>query len=135
MTRAARDNDLVEDLVERGVLTPEELVLIKDLEQYQRSMVMWAWNERLLLHACEENNIAWNIFVAMVQECCDARTGIQTIHTYLRTQIPFAYVHLITFIVNVNNVTNSSLCGMYIAIALQNISKTGSAKSEDVWMP
>jgi predicted membrane chloride channel (bestrophin family) len=132
MIRAARAKDQVDDLVEKGVLTAEELGKIEGLGQYQRSMVMWPWIERLLFHACEESKVPENVFVVVVQQCFAAREGIQTIHTYLSTQIPFAYVHLINLIVNCNNIVASARCGMFIAIALKNMIE-GEVKSEDIW--
>merc|ERR1712066_560241 len=47
-----------------------------------------------------------------------ARNGINTIHTYLDTQLPFPYVHLITFIVNVQNLTLAVKCGAAFAVAM-----------------
>jgi hypothetical protein len=52
-------------------------------------------------------------------ECVAARNGISLIWTYLRTQLPFAYVHLVTFLVNLNNLVVSVKCGVVLAMAMK----------------
>ena len=42
-------------------------------------------------------------FNMLYQEVRMGLSGIHELHKYLRTQLPFPYVHMITLLVNVNN--------------------------------
>lgn len=55
----------------------------------------------------------------IIRKSLSARDGIQTIHTYLNTHLPFAYVHLITLLVNLNNLVMSIKCGVHGAKGIQ----------------
>merc|ERR1719329_51152 len=86
-------------------------------------MVMWAWIMRLTQETFESARgprpHAPKLML-IFNQCMSARNGIQCIHTYLKTQLPFAYVHLLTLLVNVNNIVVSVKCGAVFTVALSN---------------
>merc|ERR1719326_1985339 len=69
-------------------------------------MALWCW----IMRICQEfaNDAAGPPphapqLIRIFQCCLSARNGIHTINTYLLTQLPFAYVHLISLLVFLNN--------------------------------
>merc|ERR1719329_754447 len=86
-------------------------------------MVMWAWIMRLTQETFESARgprpHAPKLML-IFNQCMSARNGIQCIHAYLKTQLPFAYVHLLTLLVNVNNIVVSVKCGAVFTVALSN---------------
>merc|ERR550514_856515 len=77
-----------------------------------------AWILRLCSIAFDEGNVPAPRMGHVQLQCVHARDGIQTIHTYLQTQLPFAYVHLITLLVNVNNFIVCIKCGVVFIVSL-----------------
>merc|ERR1719316_1241059 len=68
---------------------------------------------------CEQQGIAPGKFRDVAAQAILARNGISIIWTYLRTQLPFAYVHLVTFLVNLNNLVVAVKCGMVLSMAIK----------------
>lgn len=83
-------------------------------------MVHWAWILRLCKVALAIAKAPAPRFNAICSRCLAARDGIHTLHTYLHTQLPFAYVHLITLLVNLQNVVSALKCGVLFARAKAN---------------
>eukprot|EP00747_Dinoflagellata_sp_TGD_P178493 gnl/TRDRNA2_/TRDRNA2_27446_c0_seq1.p1 gnl/TRDRNA2_/TRDRNA2_27446_c0~~gnl/TRDRNA2_/TRDRNA2_27446_c0_seq1.p1 ORF type:complete len:515 (+),score=53.86 gnl/TRDRNA2_/TRDRNA2_27446_c0_seq1:133-1677(+) len=120
LAKAAREDESLDDLVAKGLLSASEVELLRNMSPYGRSMVMWAWIMRLTQEKFDKAagpmpnspklRCVWGL-------CLNARDGIQTIHTYLQTQLPFAYVHLITLLVNVNNFCIAVKCGVVFIVA------------------
>ena len=46
---------------------------------------------------------------------------MQTIHTYFDTQLPYAYVHLIAFMVALTNLATAMRCGVVLANAFTRV--------------
>ena len=55
-----------------------------------------------------------------------SRNSIQTIHTYFDTQLPYAYVHLITLMVSLSNLATAMKCGVVMANAWADVSALSS---------
>jgi hypothetical protein len=53
-------------------------------------------------------------------EVLKARNAIETVFTYLETQLPFAYAHLINLLVNLNNMIICIKCGLNFSKANKN---------------
>merc|ERR1719331_1631660 len=75
-------------------------------------MVCWFWILRITDTAMSREKVNPPRIAAIATQCQAARNGIQTIHTYLETQLPFAYVHLIAMLVNLNNIVVCVICGV-----------------------
>eukprot|EP00746_Dinoflagellata_sp_MGD_P012384 gnl/MRDRNA2_/MRDRNA2_126402_c0_seq1.p1 gnl/MRDRNA2_/MRDRNA2_126402_c0~~gnl/MRDRNA2_/MRDRNA2_126402_c0_seq1.p1 ORF type:complete len:488 (+),score=92.98 gnl/MRDRNA2_/MRDRNA2_126402_c0_seq1:42-1466(+) len=119
IVKAARDNDDLSSLVKKGLLTKQELGLLQEIQPFQRSMACWAWIMRVSHAALLQSKAPPPRFAAIQNKCCAARDGIQTIHTYLHTQLPFAYVHLISFLVSTQNIVVAVKTGVVFAEAMQ----------------
>jgi len=107
LVKAARYNDDFDDLHQKGYLSRLEFHRLQEYDEYGRAMIMWCWVLRLMQETMYHAHgpLPLCLHLGMVEEmCCNARDGIQEVHTYLQTQLPFAYVHLITIIVNVNTI-------------------------------
>jgi len=105
LIKAARYKEDFDDIHLKGLLSRDEFHRLEDYDEYSRAMIMWCWILRLLQESFvyARGPLPLAVHVDCIEEVCEsARNGIQTVHTYLQTQLPFAYVHLITVIVNVN---------------------------------
>lgn len=121
IVNACREKESIEGLGPKGdnLFTEEEMEIIKAVPYRARAVVMWCWILMLVARMCEDLNIAPGKYRDVAMECVNARNGISLIWTYLRTQLPFAYVHLVTFLVNLNNLVVSVKCGMVLAMAIK----------------
>jgi len=115
VTKAARHQDTLDSLLHQDLLTNEEIEALSPLPPYQRALAVWAWILRICSDGLQDKGPR---FAVLQAECLQAREGIQTIHTYLYTQLPFAYVHLLTWLVNVQNFVVAVTGGVVFAIAL-----------------
>jgi len=108
-------------MYKKGLLSQHEVAQLEDVSPDGRAMVMWGWIMRLAQETFESARgprpHAPKLML-IFNQCISARDGIQTIHTYLQTQLPFAYVHLLTLLVNVNNLVISIKCGAVFIVAL-----------------
>mmetsp|Transcript_28360 Transcript_28360/g.64223 ORF Transcript_28360/g.64223 Transcript_28360/m.64223 type:complete len:431 (-) Transcript_28360:121-1413(-) len=122
IVQAARNEPDMNRLLTQGMLTPEEVKSMERQEEpWQRPMVVWSWIMRICVAAMDHNFTPAPRTMAVMNQCLAARQGIANINTYLDTQLPFAYVHLITLLVNVQNVTLSAKAGIIFAKALPSL--------------
>jgi len=84
-----------------------------------RPVLTCTWILMFLSKVCEDYNINAGKYRDIANECKKARNGISVIWSYLRTQLPFAYVHLVTFMVNLNNFFVAIKCGILFALAVK----------------
>merc|ERR1719440_833111 len=121
LVKAARGVTADDDLAKKGLLSPTEVESLQGISPDGRAMVMWAW----IMRICQETFESARgprphapKLMMVFNQCIAARNGIQVIHTYLQTQLPFAYVHLLTLLVNVNNLVVAIKCGAVFIVAL-----------------
>ena len=91
LVKAARDNNDLSDLVGRSLLTPKEAEAVRKVALYQRVMVLWSWITRLINDEMLAAGIGPPLVKEAILQCTRARDGVQVIHTYLNTQLPFGY--------------------------------------------
>lgn len=96
-------------------------------------MMMWPWILKLAYHTFEECNVAPQVYNTCMMEALNARDGISTIHTYVETQVPFPYVHVINLVVNINNIVVSVKCGIVAGIAVRAV-LDGSGGVAERWI-
>mmetsp|Transcript_68669 Transcript_68669/g.182944 ORF Transcript_68669/g.182944 Transcript_68669/m.182944 type:complete len:493 (-) Transcript_68669:69-1547(-) len=117
VTRMARGIDDTMDLVEDGLLQDWEGDVLADVELQERPLVIWT----LVLRECTASMSAVGVAPPnqnmLILECLRARDAVQNIHTYLDSQLPFTYVHLIVTLVSVNNVLIVLKCGFTFGVA------------------
>jgi len=121
IVNACRGNEDVQSLGPEGdeLFTLEEMEVIDTVPYRARPVLMWTWILMLLSKVCEDYNINAGKYRDIASECKKARNGISVIWSYLRTQLPFAYVHLVTFMVNLNNFFVAIKCGILFALAVK----------------
>jgi len=118
LVQAAREADEIESLVEHDLLTKTEVEFMREHELlWQRPMVMWAWIMHIITDAMDHNKTPAPSRQAVIGQCLAARDGMANINMYLDTQLPFAYVHLITLLVNVQNILMAVKSGLIFAQA------------------
>jgi hypothetical protein len=86
-------------------------------------MVPWTWVARAVREAQKHQFVAGPPIGALTQQIVQARNAIQTIHTYFDTQLPYAYVHLITLMVSLSNLATAMKCGVVMANAWEDTVK------------
>jgi len=121
IVNSCRGNEEIESLGPQGdnLFTPEEMEVVYAVPYRARPVLMWTWILMLISKLCNENDVNDGKFRDVAGECKKARNGISVIWSYLRTQLPFAYVHLVTFMVNLNNFFVSIKCGILFALAIK----------------
>jgi len=118
LVQAAREADEIESLAEHDLLTKTEVEFMREHEiLWQRPMVMWAWIMHIITDAMDHNKTPAPSRQAVIGQCLAARDGMANINMYLDTQLPFAYVHLITLLVNVQNILMAVKSGLIFAQA------------------
>lgn len=105
-------------LVDDGLLDPEEAAVLEGVPQWHRPVIMWNWILQLCLTALDQNKTPPPRTTMIQKQCIAARDGLATINTYAETQLPFAYVHLVTLFVNAQNLVMASSSGLTVAVAL-----------------
>mmetsp|Transcript_13918 Transcript_13918/g.43652 ORF Transcript_13918/g.43652 Transcript_13918/m.43652 type:complete len:412 (-) Transcript_13918:124-1359(-) len=119
LVQAARDAPEMEPLMDMDFLTPIEIEAVqKTAVLWQRPMICWAWIMRICVAAMDHHKVPAARVGAVMAQCIMAREGMATINTYLDTQLPFAYVHLITLLVNVQNIVVAIKSGIIFATAI-----------------
>jgi hypothetical protein len=89
-------------------------------------MVVWAWIQRAVREAQRNGYITGPVIGQFNVQCIGARNAMQTIHTYFDTQLPYAYVHLIAFMVALTNLATAMRCGVVLANAFTRAEQCGS---------
>jgi predicted membrane chloride channel (bestrophin family) len=117
LAAACREKDVCEELVKNNLLSREEAAIVSLCNPFQRPMLLWAWILRITYEAWMLDGKPPPIYGGIQAQVFKARDGIQTVHTYLDTQLPFAYVHLIILLVNLNNLLIGIQSGLKFVVA------------------
>lgn len=98
--QVARKEVDLQELLENGILMPSEM---KALEEAPGSMpqTVWVWILDLWRKLHSEGHIEWWVVQHAQKLIGEGRRAIKTIFTYVTCQIPFGWVHLMTFMVNI----------------------------------
>jgi len=119
LIQAAREAEDIDSLVDLDLLTESEATFMREYELvWQRPMVMWAWIMRVVTNAMDHDKTPTQTRQAVMENCMNARDGMANINLHLDTQLPFAYVHLITLLVNVQNILMAFKAGIFFAAAV-----------------
>merc|ERR1719210_46793 len=119
LVQAAREVESIDELVELDLITESEADFLREYELlWQRPMVIWAWMMHVIIDAMDHDKTPVPSRTAVIQQCLNARDGMANINMYLDTQLPFAYVHLITLLVNVQNLLMALKSGLTFAVAI-----------------
>jgi len=119
LVQAARESGDVQHLVQLDLLTDVEAEFMAEYRLlWQRPMVVWAWIMHIITDAMDHDKTPVPSRQAVIGQCLHARDGMATINMHLDTQLPFAYVHLITLLVNVQNLLMAVTSGLKLATAI-----------------
>jgi len=119
VVKAARGDDKLDDLVAKGILSQSEVDRLLKASLHGRAQMCLGWVARLATESMHKGSgpSPHSISLCSIYKCVmSARMGIQTIHTHLHTQLPFAYVHLIALLVNVNIQVVTIKCCLIIIV-------------------
>jgi len=98
-----------------NLLTAEEVEILSTIPYRAQATVMWTWILLVATKVMEEHAIPPSKQRDINAEVIKARDGIEKIMTYMQSQLPFAYVHLVTLLVNLNNIIMALKCGVVAA--------------------
>jgi len=123
--QARADTDL-RDLVERDLLTPEELQLLKPLAS--KPQVVWAWMCSYFAHLAYGDPdqggsrlpFPMTVLPQLHEICRHARGAIGTAFAYTDTQLPFGFVHFLSLVIWMHNLTQAVYSGMVVAWELDS---------------
>jgi len=100
----------LEELEVQGLLTAEERSWLED--SGNSPATLWCWITALGAEALEMMKVAFPNHNMFFTETRMGIEGVNLCHQYLRTQLPFPYVHMITMLVNVNNMVMATVAGL-----------------------
>lgn len=79
--------------------------------------IPWLWNCRLVHILFKAGCFPPPVMALMHRLCLDARNAISGVEMQMNSQLPFAYCHLITTLVQGSVLLSSVKCGMLVALA------------------
>lgn len=112
------DGDLLE-LVRKGLLKHDEAGKLQPLPS--KAQVVWVWIAGIFQGLAQQGKISSRLLVQIYGICSSARMSINGVFTYVDTQLPYAYVHLLGVIVHLNNILVAAKCGIVSAIAINQL--------------
>jgi len=103
MYKQIRSDEQFEDLVDKGLLRREEMDILAPLSS--RPQCVWAWMCSYMAHLAYGETAngggrmphAVTMLPMLLGYCCAARDSIGKLFTYTDSQVPFRYVHILSF--------------------------------------
>lgn len=114
-------------LVENDLLTEKERSMMEsvrhetDCQLGVMTMTVWTWIGEMMSQVKREAggaSISPPMHVRLLVLCQDALAQVENLKTNLVVQIPFAYAHLLAFLVHLNNTLLGISCGLSIGSAV-----------------
>lgn len=123
LLKAVRHQRDLNDMLYKGLLTePEIKVLLKVEDLEGRPYVVWTWVLRLVHESFSEccGPMPYSTQVSKAADICmSASNGFSIIQIHLATALPFVYVHLITLLVDINNLFFLAKSATVAAVAMK----------------
>ncbi|CAK0815799.1 unnamed protein product [Prorocentrum cordatum] len=112
--KAARNHNDFSDLLSNELLTKDEVEYLEQLGASQRPVAVWSW----ILRVCQFGFVGLPPpnFTPIQMLCTEAKSSIDNIYTHLRTQLPFAYTHLVACLCHAQNVFAAIHAGLKIGL-------------------
>ncbi|KAL1522857.1 hypothetical protein AB1Y20_017824 [Prymnesium parvum] len=129
----ARGNDNLDELVEDGLLLPEEAAALDGLPSKSQMVFQWVaefWTKALDPDSDFATTRSPHVFFiapAVLKRCMDARGAAGGALALVYTQLPFPYVHLLSLLVEVACVVNAICSGAHTGYVLSEPTCTGNA--------
>ncbi|KAL3916691.1 MAG: hypothetical protein SGPRY_006711 [Prymnesium sp.] len=129
----ARGNDDLSELVNEGILLPEEVAALEGVPSKSQMVFSWLadfWS-RALSDECDlgTSRIPHAAYIApsVIKRCLDGRGAAGGALALVFTQLPFPYVHLLSLLVDVACVVNGICSGVHTGYALSEPTCVGNA--------
>merc|ERR1712113_637634 len=95
-----------------GLLSDEEVDTLMKWDHLLHE-TLWSWVSGIVGELWKEGKVEnEQLFSLMVQECAKGRMAAQLIQTHLTVKIPFQYVHLLGYLVKLNNFIKAVIAGI-----------------------
>jgi len=118
IVQAARNRPDLDLLVDMDCLNRDEANSLERLPiTWERPIICWAWILRICMSAMDYAKTPAPRTAMVMRECLAAKEGMTTMNMYLDTQLPFGYVHLMTLLVNLQNMVMTLKAGILFAQA------------------
>lgn len=117
-------------LVRQKLLTDDEKRKLEEL--VSKPQAMWVWIAGIFQRLAERGKLSSRFLVVAYNICSRARASVgrgRGAFTYLDTQLPFPYVHLLSVLVHLNNLAIAGKCGILSAVAIWNL-RASESKSK-----
>mmetsp|Transcript_100951 Transcript_100951/g.175270 ORF Transcript_100951/g.175270 Transcript_100951/m.175270 type:complete len:406 (+) Transcript_100951:148-1365(+) len=99
-------------ILDCGLITPDEVEALKD--ETAKAQVVWVWISTILVQLKKSRRIDNIVLGTLEGLCSKATNSILTSFSYIHTQIPFNYVHLLVTNVILANFLLVAKCGFVI---------------------
>jgi len=140
MYKQIRNEDDFQDLVAKGLLLQEEAAILGPLSS--RPQCVWAWMCSYMAHLAYGEEAhgggrmphAVTMFPKLLDFCCAARDSIGKLFTYTDSQVPFRYVHILSFIVWVHNLVQALASAVRFAFEWKHDHPLSGTMSEMVFL-
>jgi len=123
MQAQGTDGDLSE-LIERNLLKEEERRRLQPLSS--KSQVVWVWIASVFRLLAEQGKLSSRLLVRLYGICATGRSAIGSIFAHVDTQLPYAYVHLLSVLVHLNSILITCKAGTVAAVAVWNLVRSES---------
>lgn len=107
-----------DDFKKHGMLNDEECTVLRSRVDTQRAPLMWVWAMTKLRDLSDKGTIpakATPSFTALLGQCHTAQTSINSIIQSIMLQVPYQYMHMLAFLIQLFNVLNTVRCGIDLA--------------------
>merc|ERR1719191_1750111 len=131
--RIARRTDAdLSDMVSSGALTKDEEHVLKDLAG-GKAQAVWVWIQILWDGLFKNGHIPSQVHLAALGHIASGRQAAKTIRTYLNTQMPFAYTHLMACLVHINLFVLALQAGIVITKCIGKLqARAGGKETADI---
>jgi predicted membrane chloride channel (bestrophin family) len=110
--RAEETDDELAKLVDVGLLLEDEAKILD--KQYSKPQLVLVWIGRLYHELCTQRSWDPSTIIYLDEQMGMARNAIGRVFAYCQTQLPYQYVHLLSFCVILCNLLLCFKCGVVI---------------------
>jgi len=114
----------MDEIVNLGFITDFEASLLYSVSPRARAAALWAWISALSTEAMDMCKVDPPVMNILFVELNDALVGLNSIREHINTQLPFPYVHMITFCVYTYIYYFACVSGMRCCLAFRQMRYT-----------
>ena len=108
-----------------GLITEEEFGILEEQPRWIRAQLPWAWIANMGQALADSGRIpgALTALPLLLDKCMQARSCIGSVGAMLATQLPFSYVHLLTWTVKSFLILFAAMYGLAVACVVVNVAR------------